>query len=79
MANGTDKAFMDAIKAFEVSGVGTGAIEAKSLDICATYKSVKPILKGILPFIKLIPVFGGTVATAITVLMAALDAACPGN
>jgi hypothetical protein len=73
-----DKSFMDAIKAFEASGIGTGAASAQALDICGVYKVVKPILTGILPFIKLIPGFGGTVATAITALMGVLDATCPG-
>ena len=49
-----------------------------ALDLCGIYKVVKPILTGILPFIKLLP-SGVTIAAAITALMAVLDKTCPGN
>jgi hypothetical protein len=71
-----DQAFMDAIREFEASGLA-GA--AAGLDICAIYKKVKPILNGILPFLKLIPVFGATAAAAITALMTVLDGVCAGK
>jgi hypothetical protein len=73
-----DQAFMDAISEFEASGL-TAAAAATAPDICAIYKKVKPILNGILPFIKLIPVFGATAAAAITALMAVLDGVCAGK
>jgi hypothetical protein len=74
-----DNSFMDAIKSFEASGIGTGGASAQALDICGIYKKVKPILTGILPFLKLIPVYGGTVSSAITALMAVLNSTCPGS
>jgi hypothetical protein len=53
-----------------------GGIASLGLDICIVYPKVKPILTEILPFIKLIPVWGSTVASAITMLMAALGKFC---
>ena len=73
MAN---QAFMQAIQDFEASGVSAKDI---GTDVCGVYKKVKPILTGILPFLKLIPVYGGTVAAAITALMGVLDTTCPGT
>jgi subtilisin family serine protease len=66
--------FMQALSAFEQPGAD---VTAAGVDICGTYKKVRPILKGILPFIALIPSIGKAAAAAITALMAALDAACP--
>jgi hypothetical protein len=71
-----DQAFTQAIAAFEASPVTAQDVGA---DICEIYKKVKPILNGILPFLKLIPVYGATVATAITALMGVLDNTCPGS
>lgn len=73
-----DKAFLEAIREFEASGVAT-SVKTGSVDICAIYKKVKPILTAILPFIKLIPVWGATAATAIGALMTVLDGLCPGS
>lgn len=72
----SDKAFMQAIEAFEASPVSAQDVGA---DICGIYKKVKPILSGILPFLKLIPVYGATVAAAITALMGILDKTCSGS
>jgi hypothetical protein len=70
----TDQAFLQAIQDFKAAqvtpqGVGT--------DICPLYQKVRPILEGILPFLKLIPVYGQTIAEALTALMAVLDKLCP--
>lgn len=72
----TDKEFMQVIESYSGSGVAARGVGA---DICAIYKSVKPILNGILPFLKLIPVWGSVAATAIADLMQVLDATCPGS
>lgn len=66
--------FMQALAAFDQPGAAD--VTAAGLDICATYKKVKPILKGILPFLSLIPGIGKAAAAAITALVAALDVAC---
>jgi hypothetical protein len=69
----TDEAFVQAIedfKATKTNALGVG-------DICTVYKVVKPILSGVLPFLKLIPKIGETIAEALTALMAALDKFCP--
>ena len=50
---------------------------AASVDLCGTYKKVKPILEGLLPFLALIPNIGKAVVAALKVLMAALDSHCP--
>jgi len=71
-----DQAFTQAIAAFEAASVSAQDVDA---DICGIYKKVKPILNGILPFLKLIPVYGATVAAAITALMGVLDNTCPGS
>jgi hypothetical protein len=71
-----DESFLQAIEEFKAF---QGSKEALALDICGVYKKVKPILSGILPFLKLIPVYGGTVVAALTALMAAADKLCPGS
>ncbi|MGO4880175.1 MAG: hypothetical protein ACLP59_05060 [Bryobacteraceae bacterium] len=70
-----DQAFMDAINAFEKLKAA-GGLSAEAIDLCGIYKKVKPILSGILPFIKLIPVWGATAAAAIQALMDFLDGVC---
>lgn len=47
------------------------------VDVCATYKQVKPILQGVLPFLSFIPGVGPRIVAAISALMAGLDAFCP--
>lgn len=68
-----EQQFMQALAAFEQSGTD---ITATSVDICGTYKKVKPVLQGILPFIKMIPIIGAPAAKAIEALMAGLDSFC---
>lgn len=70
----TDEAFVQAIEDFKAAKMSPAVI---GLDLCSVYAKVKPILIGILPFLKLIPNFGKIVADALTALMAALDKACP--
>jgi hypothetical protein len=53
------------------------AARGAALDVCGTYKAVKPILAGILPFLAFIPGVGPRVVGAIKALMAGLDAFCP--
>lgn len=69
----SDQQFMQALDSFRESGAH---VTAAPVDICGTYKKVKPILQGILPFLKLIPNIGKPAAKAIEALMAALDAFC---
>ena len=76
----TDQKFMDAIKAFEASPLRAKAVGAEAVglpQICPIYKEVRPILEGVLPFIKLIPVYGATIFAAITALIGVLDKVCP--
>ena len=68
-----DEQFMRALASFQEP---TGGMAAADVDICETYKKVRPILVAILPFIRLIPVFGSAAAKAIEALMAALDKLC---
>jgi hypothetical protein len=70
----SDESFVRAIEAFKAFQVSP---EANAVDICGIYKKVKPILTGVLPFLKLIPVYGSTVAAALTALMGVLDQTCP--
>ena len=72
----TDNEFIKAIEEYEKFA---HSAEFSKLDICAIYKKVKPILTGILPFLKLIPKFGSIIAAAITELMNVLDKTCPGT
>lgn len=61
------------------AGVGAGGKDAK-LDVgelCKQYKKVRGVLLIALPFIKKIPKFGATIATAIELLMGIADMACP--
>lgn len=70
-----DDAFNNALAAFAEPGGGSVAAAA-AIDICGTYKKVKPILEGLLPFLALIPNIGKPVAIALKALMAALNAHC---
>ena len=76
-----DKEFLAALDSFGAPQQGTGANVAAiaNIDICGTYSQVRPILAGILPFIKLIPVIGSKAYTAISTLMAVLDTMCPSS
>lgn len=68
----SDKAFMEAVGAFDVRAEAVGRE-----DLCTVYKKIKPILTGILPFIRLIPVWGAKAASAIEVLLRVLGSVCP--
>lgn len=68
-----DDQFMRALASFQEP---TGGLAATEVDFCTTYKKVRPILVGILPFIKLIPVIGPAASKAIEALMAAMDKVC---
>jgi hypothetical protein len=46
-------------------------------DLCKQYHKIEPILKKVLPFIRLIPKIGKTAADAIEFLMGIADIACP--
>jgi hypothetical protein len=76
-----DTEFLAALNSFGAPQQGTGANVAATanIDICGTYSQVRPILAGILPFIKLIPVIGSKAYTAISTLMAVLDTMCPSS
>ena len=70
-----DQEFTRALYEFEQS---LQSKELAALDLCGLYKKIKPILVGILPFLKLLP-SGPTIVAAITALMAILDKTCPGS
>jgi hypothetical protein len=46
-------------------------------DLCKQYHTIEPVLKKVLPFIRLIPKIGKTAAEAIEFLMGIADMACP--
>jgi hypothetical protein len=69
----TDKEFEHAIDEFKAASTNPAAM---GTSVCSVYQKVRPILTGILPFLKLIPKFGETIAAALTALMAALDEFC---
>jgi hypothetical protein len=70
----TDEAFVQAIAEFKAANITTASV---GNDVCSIYRKVKPIISGILPFLKLIPVYGATISEALTALMAVLDNYCP--
>jgi len=70
----TDEAFVQAITAFETADIITANV---GTDVCLIYRRVKPIISGILPLLKLIPVYGATISEAVTALMSVLDNTCP--
>jgi hypothetical protein len=72
----SDQQFMQALDSFRESSTAAADVTAAPIDICGTYKKVKPILQGILPFLKLIPNIGKPAAKAIEALMGVLDAFC---
>ncbi len=54
-----------------------GGKAAASVNPCAEYNKIKPILQKALPFIRFIPKFGKQVADAIELLMGIADTFCP--
>jgi hypothetical protein len=85
-AGGQDQEFMRALGAFQQGGSSSGAmsrgqatgtVSAQAADLCGTWKQVRPILKGLLPALRAIPVLGSRIAKALEALMAGLDAICP--
>lgn len=84
MAGGEDQEFFQALAAFGGGGGGAagavaaaGTPEALSLaDVCRTYRSVRPIISGVLGFIGAIPGIGGPAVAAVRALMRVLDAVC---
>lgn len=79
VAGASDAAFFQALAEFHPGGAAIApSVTAASLDLCATYKKVKPILHAIIPFLSLIPGIGAGVGAAITALTSALDAICQG-
>ncbi len=59
--------------------IGEGGATAKLDvgDLCKQYHKIEPALKKALPFIKWIPKYGKTIATALEFLMGIADSACP--
>lgn len=72
----TNEEFLSALDSIdkEVAGVGPQSLGG---DLCATYKRIRKFLEDILPLIKLIPVWGDKLATAIKFLMSLADTVCP--
>jgi hypothetical protein len=68
-----DKKFLKALDDFEKKPKTLKGVP----DVCATYKQVKPILAGVLPFLGFIPGVGPRIVNAISALMTGLDAFCP--
>ncbi len=85
MAGGDDREFFQALAAFGGGGGGAGVAAAGSAEalslsqVCSTYKTVKPIISGVLGFIQVIPGIGAATATAVRALMAVLDKVCGGS
>jgi hypothetical protein len=70
----TDEAFVQAITEFKAANIAAANV---GTDVCVIYRRVKPILSGILPLLKLVPVYGATISEALTALMSVLDNICP--
>lgn len=69
--------FMEEVRQLQSAIEKYRTVEAPSkADICAYYKTLKPILTAILPFLEKIPVWGKQVADAIQLLMKSLDGFC---
>jgi hypothetical protein len=76
MSRDKDSEFLAALNNFKAPQLAATK-GAANIDVCATYNQVKPILAGVLPFIKLIPVIGSKAYTALSALKTVLDALCP--
>ena len=70
-----DSQFLDALDRIEAAISQPGA-ETKSA-LCDRYRSIKPLLESLLPWIKRIPVFGPQLASAIGFLLSIADQLCP--
>jgi hypothetical protein len=49
------------------------------VDFCKTYSGLRSVLQGALTFIGLIPIYGGTIVSAIKLLMQIADSTCKIN
>jgi hypothetical protein len=52
------------------------AAPAAGIDVCATWRRVKPFWSWIIKIVKLIPAIGGTIAAALDLLASGLDSYC---
>jgi hypothetical protein len=55
------------------------APQAEAIDVCATWKTVKPYWPWIIKAVKLIPTIGDVIAKALELIGNALDAYCGDN
>jgi hypothetical protein len=67
----TDNELQNAIAEFK-----TARLTADT-NFCDVYQKVKPFLNTVISIVKLIPIWGGTAAEAITLLITVLDKVCP--
>lgn len=69
--------FFQALEKFEASAIPAPHAFDDTASLCVTYDKVRPIIEGLLPFIKAIPGIGPRIGSAISALIAGLDAICP--
>lgn len=73
----SDQAFMSALDRIDAEVSKTAAKEVDGESLCATYRKIRAFLEQVIPFVKLIPVWGGKLAAALTFLMSLADTVCP--
>jgi len=84
-----DREFMQALARFGGGGAGamaggsaaeaSGNAAAAVRQVCSTYRSVRPVINGMLGFISALPGVGTAAAAAVRSLMTVLDAICRGS
>lgn len=75
-----DRQFLSALDSIDAELSAASPQGLQDLDggqLCATYRKIRGFLQGIIPVIKLIPVWGGKLAAALTFLMTLADTVCP--
>jgi hypothetical protein len=73
----SDQKFLSALNSIdkELSAATVASLDGSGL--CEKYKKIRGFLESIIPVVKLVPVWGGKLAKAITFLMTLADTVCP--
>lgn len=72
-----DRNFLSALNSIDKELSAKGVADLDGSGLCATYKKIRGPLESIIPVVRLIPVWGGKLAKALTFLMTLADTICP--
>lgn len=76
----SDREFLTTLEAIDAELSVAKAADMRGMDgsqLCETYKKIRGPLESLIPMIKMIPVWGEKLATALVFLMTLADTVCP--